>query len=383
MSVALLLLIFGTVSGVDLLVGARTSGVNLLLYSVFRIGAATNNISWQSYKSIAANPEVAWTIPLSLGDSHRGFRVVGTSGAYFDHFRYRDKNSLSFQAGQPFKEVFEVVLGADVARDLKYQIGDAITLTHGISSGGFGDHDNKPFRVVGVLEKTGTAVDRSVHVPLEGISAVHADWQNGAPPREGEEISAADVQKIDLSPDSITAVLVGLNSKIGIFKTQRAINQYQDEALMAVLPGITMTELWQIVSTVDSALVAVTSLVILTSLIALTATMLSTLHERRREIAVLRSVGASVWQIFGLLFYEAFILTLGGVILGVVFSYLGVFLAQPVLEVRFGISLPLNLPGGNELKYILGVILAGMCAGILPAYAAYKSSLADGLTVKL
>ena len=394
MSVALLLLIsfvrqgaresfFGTVSNVDLLVGARTGGVNLLLYSVFRIGAATNNISWESYQSVSSNPEVAWTIPISLGDSHRGFRVVGTNESYFTQLRFRNKNSLAFQVGRPFKDVFEVVLGADVATALKYKIGDPLVLTHGISTGGFGDHGDKPFSVVGILEKTGTPIDRSLHVPLEGITAVHVDWKTGAPPREGEAVSAEDVIKMKLTPDSITAVLVGLNSKIGIFKMQRAINEYQQEALMAVLPGIAMTELWQMVSTVESALVAVTWLVILTSLVALTATMLSTLNERRREIAVLRSVGASVWQVFGLLLSEAVILTLVGVLLGVGISYLGVISAQPLVETRFGISLPLNPPGFNEVKYLLAVIAAGVCAGILPAYAAYKRSLSDGLSVRL
>lgn len=394
MSVALLLLIsfvrqgaresfFGTVSNVDLLVGARTGGVNLLLYSVFRIGAATNNISWESYQSVSSNPEVAWTIPISLGDSHRGFRVVGTNESYFTQLRFRNKNSLAFQVGRPFKDVFEVVLGADVATALKYKIGDPLVLTHGISTGGFGDHGDKPFSVVGILEKTGTPVDRSLHVPLEGITAVHVDWKTGAPPREDEAVSAENVIKMKLTPDSITAVLVGLNSKIGIFKMQRAINDYQQEALMAVLPGIAMTELWQMVSTVESALVAVTWLVILTSLVALTATMLSTLNERRREIAVLRSVGASVWQVFGLLLSEAVILTLVGVSLGIGLSYFGVILAQPLVESRFGISLPLNPPSFNEVKYLLAVMGAGVCAGILPAYAAYKRSLSDGLSVRL
>ncbi len=394
MSVALLLLIsfvrqgaresfFGTVSNVDLLVGARTGGVNLLLYSVFRIGAATNNISWESYQSVSSNPEVAWTIPISLGDSHRGFRVVGTNESYFTQLRFRNKNSLAFQVGRPFKDVFEVVLGADVATALKYKIGDPLVLTHGISTGGFGDHGDKPFSVVGILEKTGTSVDRSLHVPLEGITAVHVDWKTGAPPREDEAVSAENVIKMKLTPDSITAVLVGLNSKIGIFKMQRAINDYQQEALMAVLPGIAMTELWQMVSTVESALVAVTWLVILTSLVALTATMLSTLNERRREIAVLRSVGASVWQVFGLLLSEAVILTLVGVSLGIGLSYFGVILAQPLVESRFGISLPLNPPSFNEVKYLLAVMGAGVCAGILPAYAAYKRSLSDGLSVRL
>jgi putative ABC transport system permease protein len=394
MSVALLLLVslirqgakesfFGTVSGVDLIVGARTGGINLLLYSVFRIGAATNNISWESYRDIAQDSDVSWIVPISLGDSHRGFRVIGTNASYFDHLKYRGENQLSFTSGEKFNDVFDAVLGADVANELNYKVGSLIVLTHGVSTGGFGEHGDKPFRVSGVLNKTGTPVDRSIHVPLEAITAIHVDWRNGAPPREGDAVSSQDVRAMNLTPTSVTAALVGLKRKIGVFKMQRFINNYREEALMAVLPGVAMTELWQTVNTVEMVLLVVTGMVIVAGLVALSATLLSTLNERRREIAVLRAVGASPVDVFILLVSEAAILTVAGLIMGIIIAYGGVFVAQPFLEARLGLSIPVVIPGLVELKYLLVVFVAGVLSGMLPAYSAYRRSLSDGLSVRI
>ena len=162
-----------TVSGVDLLVGARTSQINLLLYSVFRIGNATNNISWQSYEDISARAEVSWSIPLSLGDSHRGYRVLGTNSQYFDHFRYGDSEALRFAEGEPFSGVLHAVLGSEVANSLGYELGQEIVLSHGIGNTSFVNHENLPFVVSGILASTGTPVDRTIHVSLQGIEAIH------------------------------------------------------------------------------------------------------------------------------------------------------------------------------------------------------------------
>ena len=169
-----------TISGTDLIVGARSGAVQLLLYSVFRIGNATNNISYESYQDITQHPKVKWTVPISLGDSHRGFRVMGTSHAYFEHYRYARREPLRFSSGQPFDDVFDAVIGAEVAERLGYQLGDSIIVAHGAGAISLVEHDDKPFRVAGILEPTNTPVDRTVHVSLEGIEAMHADWRSGA-----------------------------------------------------------------------------------------------------------------------------------------------------------------------------------------------------------
>ncbi len=206
-----------SVSGTDLVVGARTSPVQLMLYAVFRIGEATNNIRWQSYQAIAENPAVAWSIPLSLGDSHRSFPVLGTSTGYFEHFRYGDAQPLVFSAGKPFAEVFEAVLGAEVAERLGYHLNQRIVLNHGMGHVGLAEHSDKPFTVVGILARTGTPVDRTVHISLAAMEAIHLDWQGGAP-LPGLTIAPEYVKKFDLTPKEITAALVGLKSRAGVFK---------------------------------------------------------------------------------------------------------------------------------------------------------------------
>ncbi len=171
-----------TISGTDLIVGARSGGLNLLLYSVFRIGNATNNVTWKTYQDIASRPEIDWIVPISLGDSHRGFRVMGTVAEYFKLYHYRHGRSLEFASGGPFSDLFDAVIGADVAAQLGYKTGDKIVVAHGLGSVSFVQHDDKPFRVAGVLAKTGTPVDRTVHVSLPAIEAIHVDWQSGGAP---------------------------------------------------------------------------------------------------------------------------------------------------------------------------------------------------------
>ena len=232
-----------TISGTDLIVGARSGSLNLLLYSVFRIGNATNNVTWKSYQDIAKLPEVAWIVPLSLGDSHHGFRVLGTNADYFTHYKFRHGQSMTFASGGPFKDLFDAVIGSDVAEALGYKVGDKIIVAHGVGSISFIEHEDKPFRVSGILAKTGTPIDRTVHVSLEAIEAIHIDWQNGAP-IPGQSISADEVRKMDLTPTAITAAMVGLKSKLATFKIQRAINNYQEEPLSAIMPGVALQELW-------------------------------------------------------------------------------------------------------------------------------------------
>lgn len=293
---------FGSaVSGTDLIVGARTGSVQLLLYSVFRIGAATNNIRWQSVQDIERMRGVRWVIPLSLGDSHRGYPVLGTSGDYFTHFRYGQKQSLQLRSGKPFEDLFDAVLGADVARQLGYRLGDKITLTHG-AGGPINaiEHDDKPFVVSGILAPTGTPVDRTVHISLQAMQALHVDWSNGVR-LPGRSVSAQAVRDMDLSPRNVTAVLIGLQSRAQVFSLQRQINQYRGEPLMAVLPGVAMDELWGVIGTGERALLLMSALVAFVSLLGMVAVVLAGLNERRRELAVLRAVGARPAHIIWLL----------------------------------------------------------------------------------
>ena len=369
-----------TISGTDLIMGARSGGVQLLLYSVFRIGNATNNVTWESFEDIASRPEVAWAVPLSLGDSHRGFRVLGTTDEYFDRYRYRGGRALGFAEGARFDDLFDAVLGADVAAALGYGLGDEIVVAHGLAS--FSEHDDKPFRVAGILEKTGTPVDRTVHVSLEAIEAIHVDWQGGGRV-PGAGVSAEAVRAMDLAPRAITAALIGVKSRLQIFTLQRAINEYPEEPLLAVLPGIALQELWGIVGVAETALAAVSVMVVATALVGLATMILSSLNERRREMAILRAVGARPRTILAMLVAEAGLLSLAGVVAGTAMLYAALYGLRPVIDRAFGLYLSIEPPTGRELAMLGAVVVAGILVSLLPAIRAYRMSLADGMSVKL
>jgi putative ABC transport system permease protein len=371
-----------TISGTDLIVGARSGDLNLLLYSVFRIGNATNNVTWQSYQDLAARREVAWTIPISLGDSHRGFRVMGTSAAYLEHYRYAGDRRLELAEGEPMAGVFDAMLGADVAKQLGYRVGQQVVIAHGLGAASFLEHKDKPFTIVGILARTGTPVDRTIHVTLAGIEAIHADWQQGVP-MPGQRVSAAEVQQRDLTPTTITAFLVGLKSRVATFRLQRAINEYPEEPLSAVIPGVALQQLWDLVGVVEIALFAVSGCVVLGGLLGMLAAILTSLNERRREMAILRSVGARPWQVFGLLVSEAGLLAAAGVALGFAFTYLALLAVAPFAEDAFGIVVGVRPPGAYDAAVAGGVIGAALVMGALPAWRAYRNALADGLTIRI
>lgn len=368
-----------TISETDLIVGARSGSVQLLLYSVFRIGNATNNVTWESYRDIAERPEVDWIVPISLGDSHRQFRVMGTTEEYFDRYKYRGGRSLELAEGERFSDLFDTVIGADVARELGYEVGDPIVVAHGLAS--FTRHDELPFRISGILEKTGTPVDRTVLVSLRAITAIHLDWQGGAK-IPGQTTPADELRQMDLTPGDVTAAMVGVNNRLQIFQLQRWINEYPEEPLLAVLPGVALQELWRIVGVAESALIAVSALVVATALLGMAAMIFSGLNERRREMAILRAVGARPSTVMGLLMLEAVLMAALGAALGILLLYLGLWIGRPYVDSAFGLYLPIDPPSPREGGVILAVILAGALTSVLPALRAYRLSLADGMTVR-
>jgi putative ABC transport system permease protein len=371
-----------TVSGTDLVVGARSGPVQLLLYAVFHIGGATQNVGWASYRALGEHPDVAWTVPLSLGDSHRGFRVVGTDAGFFDHVRYAGDRGLALAAGRPFGAIFEAVVGAEVAKQLGYSAGARILLSHGAGSGALAQHDDKPFEVVGVLERTGTPVDRSVLVSLESIEAVHVDWQAGVP-IPGFRVPPEFVRKFDLAPKSVTAALVGLKSRAAVFRVQRFVNERPGEPLLAILPGVALQELWSLVGVAERALLAVSAMVVLVGLIGLAAAIAASLGERRRELAILRAVGASPAEIFALLAIESLLLTAVGGASGVALLYASAAAAGPWMQSTFGIAPALDAPSLREWTLLGWVMAAGLVASLLPGWRAYRMSLADGMMVRI
>ncbi|MEM6448139.1 MAG: ABC transporter permease [Cyanobacteria bacterium P01_D01_bin.123] len=372
-----------SISGTDLIVGARSGAIQLLLYSVFRIGNATNNISWQSAEEIARHPEVAWTIPISLGDSHQGYRVMGTTTDYFEHFRVGRDRPLELAEGQRFDDVYDAVLGAEVAAALNYDIDDQIVIAHGAGRVSLIEHADKPFRVAGILQPTGTPVDRTVHVSLEGIEAIHIDWQDGAPPVPGLGISAERARRLRLQPTQVTAVLVGMNSRISTFAVQRFVNDYPQEALLAIIPGVALQELWDLMGVAERGLLAISGLVVLVGLSGMLTALLTSSNERRREMAILRSVGARPLHVFALIVGEAGVVTVMGLATGIVLLYSSLFVARPLIASRLGLYLEIGGLSKYELALMGIVCVAGVSIGFIPGYRSYHYSLADGMTIRL
>ncbi|MBZ9612552.1 ABC transporter permease [Rheinheimera maricola] len=371
-----------TVSGTDLIVGARSGQLNLLLYSVFRIGNATANISWPSYERIIKHPQIAWSIPLSLGDSHRGYRVMGTTGDYFQYYRYANSQLLNFAAGQPFNGVFETVLGAEVASKLGYRLGEQIELSHGVGAVSFSQHKDKPFTVVGILARTGTPVDQTVHVSLQAIEAIHLDWQQGAP-IPGRQLSAEQTLNQDLTPKSITAFMLGLKSRMATFTVQRQINEFKQEPLTAILPGVALAELWQMLGMVENLLLLISLLVLLAALVGMITTLLASMKERQREMAILRAAGAHPWYLFVLVQLEVLLITLMSMISAAALLWLGLYLLQDTLAAEFGLFIRLNIISMATLYWAGAVILLAAFLAAIPGILAYRKAVADGLTVRL
>lgn len=361
-----------TVSGVDLIVGSRTSGINLLLFSVFKIGNPSNNVQWKSYQDIVNKKQVAWSVPLSMGDSHQGFSVIGTTADYFEYFKYADKQPISFAQGEPFKRLYDVVLGADVAKSLGYYINQSLVMSHGTGQVSFTHHDDHPFKVVGILKPTGTPADQSLYIPLQSIDILHQT-------QHVHDALLTDVPLGEQYQPQLSAFLLGSKSKIGVLRLQRDINQYKQEPLSAILPALALRELWQIVSAVEISLRVISWLILSTALICMTTMLLASMRERERELAVLRSLGAKAHIIILLIGAEALLLTSLGALAGYLSLTIGLLIGQPLLEQHFALYISPFIDLTTVGRFFLIAACAAVLLSFIPAILAYKKSLLSGL----
>jgi putative ABC transport system permease protein len=374
-----------TISQTHLIVGARGGTLQLLLYSVFRMGNATNNISMDVYEKYSQNELVEWTIPISLGDSFRGYRVVSTNENFYKHYRYRGDQHIQFSAGAVPTGIFSTALGSEVAEKFNLKVGDTVSLTHGVMEEGvsFQDHSDKPFTITGVLKRTGTPVDKAVYITLAGMEAIHMDWTDGAPPAPGQGVPAQSIRAEDLKTTQITAFLMRLKSAPAVLRLQRDINTYEGEPLTAIIPGVALDELWRMIGYAEDGLRLVSYCVVVVGLLGMLVALLASTNERRREMAILRAVGAHPRFVLGLLVFEAGLLGTLGSLIGFVLMYSVFALTRPLLDSQFGILLPFQAPSVLEYCYLIGVALLATLLGFLPARRAYKNALVDGLTTRI
>lgn len=369
-----------TISKTDLIIGAKGGPLQLLLYTVFHIGGAVNNIRMSTYEEIKSNRLVEWTIPISLGDTYKGYRVVATDENFFLHYRFRGDKKVELSSGTIPQDTFEVALGSEVAKKFKLKIGDPIILSHGISSEAILSHDSTPFHVTAIINPTQTPIDTGVYISLYGMEAMHFGWESGVP--DGQAINADRFKKENIKVTQLTSFMVKLKSRIAVLKMRREIDQYDKEPVMAIIPALALQEMWQTIGYVEQILFLVSLCVLLVGVLSILISLYTSINERRREMAILRSLGASSRHIFALLIYESSFLVLLGCILGVASLYGLLIFVRPWLESNFSVYLEVQPLSKSEWLYLLGIFIAGSFAGLIPAIKAYMNSLQDGLTIK-
>jgi len=354
---------YAAVGAVDLIVGARTAPEQLLLATVFHYGALSTPLPRAVETRLASHPAVRFALPLSLGDSVSGLPVVGTVPAYFAQLGPAPEVPLAFLAGGPFANEEEAVIGAEAARRLGKGLGDALTLSHGLGDQSFLEHGNHPLRVVGILAPTGTPLDQRILVSLEALHAAHEGVASGAPEEE-----------------NISALLLGLAPRAAALGLAAQLNRSEDPPLTAALPALTLAGLLRWLGAGEAVLQVLSIFVVVVALAGMLAMMLASLEQRRREMAVLRALGAGFPALLSLLLAEALLLTGAALVLGHGLIHGGLALAAPMLQSATGLALQDLGPTPGEGLLALGALALATLAGLLPAWLAARRALMDGLS---
>lgn len=377
----------GTIRGVDLIVGARGGSLQVLLSSVFGIGSPAGSVSMATFERWQKHPAIEWAVPYSLGDSHRGFRVVGTTGEFYRRYHFRNNDSIRFVQGRAAQSDSEVVIGSDVAERLGYTVGSPVVVVHGLVDIGTSSHEAHPFHVVGILGRTFTPIDRTVYVTLEGIAAMHETAGDaaslsmpGAAPPMAMPGAAPPMAVPGVTAPQITSFFVGTKNRFEALMVQREMNTDFTEPLTAVIPGVALGELWKNIGSAEVGLHVVAIFAVAIGLTGMLVALYSSLEARRREMAIFRAIGAGPRTIVALLVLESTLLSLLGCVLGVACVYAGMLLAQAPVEQRFGLHLAIRPLGSTEWTYLAVVLVSGVIIGFVPAIKAYRTSLVDGLS---
>jgi len=368
-----------SLSGVDLVLGPRGSGIELILYTVFHLGKPTNNITTETLEDIESKPFIEWAIPIALGDSHRGFRVISTTAKYFDHIQFGGDQSLTFEAGRPFSALNDVVIGSAVADELDYSVGSSIFVTHGSEALGK-VHDDFAFKVSGILNPTGTPTDQAIFVSLEGYELIHLGWTNGSQAVSLKNLDVSQIPKERLYPKTITAAYLGLSSKLNLFKVSRSINEYAEEPVNAVIPGVALAELWSMLGSIDIVFRIFNWLIIAISLIGMVTMTLTGLDSRTREMTILRALGATPANLASMVLIETAIVSITAVLLAIGLVRLLTWGAADFLSHWAGVRIDLTWINFSELSTLMTIVLAGLCASLIPAVMVYRRSLARGFS---
>nr|WP_321265438.1 FtsX-like permease family protein [uncultured Sulfurimonas sp.] len=363
-----------TINETDLIVASSNGSLDILLNLIFHISDPLEKMSYSAFEDLKNLEKVKWAVPLSFGDTFKGFDVVSTNEEYFKFYKYSSGKHLEFKEGHNLDGFFDVVLGYSVAKKLNIKVGDTIHLSHSKHKHHH-VHKNRDFKIVGILKKSLTPNDESVFIHLKADEAIHIEWQTGR--FVDMHISNEKLSKMNIKPKYIGGVLIGLKNRSSVLEMQDKINNFKNENLKAVIPAKALSKLYKLMKNLQNILMLISGAVFVAAIFTMLSSMFSILSQRRREMAIFRSLGASSSNIFALFAIESFFIISLGVFIGIVVLNLFLLILSFNTPVEICFSLDLYQ------FFMLGIMLIlGLLASMFPAFRSYKNSLQDGLVVK-
>lgn len=359
--------------GIDLVVGAKGSPMQLILANIFHVDFPTGNIGLKESAELTRNRMVKSTIPLSLGDSYSGYRIVGTTPGYLELYQ------AEFASGDWQQGEMQAVLGADVAESLGLKVGDHFESTHGLAETGAG-HDEHPFEVTGILEPSGSVIDQLIIVSVASVWHVHGHAEEHEEhndslhaemeiPRMGLTVTREQFEN-----EEITALLIKYSSPMGAIRMPQLVNKNSN--FQAASPAFETARLFNLIGTGVEVMNILGVVIILISAVSVFIALLNSLKERKYELAIMRSMGAGKLQIFVLVMLEGIILTVLGVGAGFLLAHMGIeILGQFVESVNFDGTMFVV----EEWKVLLGGLAVGVVSGLIPAMMAFRSDISKTL----
>lgn len=376
-----------TATGYELIVGPKGSPLQVTLNTIYHIGLPVNNMPYRTYDLISKDRRVKLAIPYVMGDNYKNFRIIGTSEKFFTEFEYQKGKRYSFQTGRQFENENEAVIGNDVAEKTGMKIGDTFIGSHGVEAYEYAEeHDEHKFTVTGILNKTFTPNDKVIFIPMESVWEMHYHGEEESTIdtiHSGHEHGEVHKHEFPEERKTITSILVSLKSPVYFDLLRRQINDDKFEGInaQAIIPVLEIMQLFEIIGNINSVLLIVAYMVIIVAVISILVSIYNTINERKRDIAIMRALGASRGKIFGMIILEGLFISFIGAILGVFAGHLAVYVFSPLISAKTGIlitGLTFNI---FELYLVLGTIILSVLVSILPAVKAYRTDVAKNLSL--
>lgn len=362
------------VAGIDMVIGAKGSPLQLILSSIYQIDAPTGNISMEEANRLIRSPLVKSVIPLSMGDSYQGYRIVGSNQKYLDHFE------AQFAEGKTFTQAMEIVLGVKVANNIGLKIGDTFASQHGFNKEGHA-HEEKKFKVVGILKTTNSVLDQIMITPLESVWEVHESHEHE---EEGKGANALKLLEENPSAEThdheeqqITSMLVKFRNPAMGMMMARSINL--NSTMQTATPAIEINRLFALMGFGIDALKLIALVIIIVSGLSVFVSLYNSLKERKYEMALMLSMGASRTKLFFLLLLEGLIISIVGFVIGVFLSRLGLWIMSENVEQNFHYDFNVLSLLTEELWLFLGALFIGLLAASIPSLGIYKIDISRTL----